>query len=301
MISDILQNYETENAGVRTNMARILAHGKLGGTGKVVILPVDQGFEHGPDKSFATNPVAYDPLYHFQLAVDGGVNAFAAPLGMLELGAAKYAGAVPLILKINSSSSLGAGDFNPDQAIYGSVDRALQLGCVGIGLTVYPGSPDYLMMIERLAPIMEEAKLRGLCVVVWSYPRGEDLSKEDETSLDVIAYAAHMACLLGANIVKVKPPTSRLRDSSLAGSYSNLGDIADASTRIKAVVRSCFAGGRMVLFSGGAGKSYDDVMQEVKAIKDGGGTGSIIGRNLFTRPRDEALKMLGDIVKTYSA
>src|SRR5574339_1275315 len=105
-VREILSNYEGDNPGTKANLARILMNGRLGGTGKMVILPVDQGFEHGPARSFAPNPAAYDPHYHFQLAIDAGLSAFAAPLGMLEAGADTFAGQIPLILKVNSANSL---------------------------------------------------------------------------------------------------------------------------------------------------------------------------------------------------
>src|SRR5690606_18668862 len=126
-----------DNPGTKANLVRILMTGKLAGTGKMVILPVDQGFEHGPARSFAPNPAAYDPHYHFQLAIDAGLNAFATPLGMIEAGADTFAGQIPLILKVNSSNSWAQ---EKDQTIYGSVDDALRLGCSAIGYTIYPGS-----------------------------------------------------------------------------------------------------------------------------------------------------------------
>src|SRR3954449_8591187 len=105
-VKEILANYESDNPGTKGNLARILMEGKLGGTGKLVILPVDQGFEHGPARSFAPNPAAYDPHYHFQLAIEAGLSAYAAPLGMIEAGAGSYAGQIPLILKANSANSM---------------------------------------------------------------------------------------------------------------------------------------------------------------------------------------------------
>ena len=132
-VRKILANYESDNAGTKGNLARILMQGKLGGTGKVVILPVDQGFEHGPARSFAPNPAGYDPHYHFQLAVDAGLSAYAAPLGMIEAGADSFAGQIPTILKVNSGNSLAR---MKDQAITGSVGAALRLGCSAIGFTI---------------------------------------------------------------------------------------------------------------------------------------------------------------------
>src|SRR5579872_4228506 len=188
--------YESDNPGTKANLARILMQGKLGGTGKLVILPVDQGFEHGPARSFAPNPPAYDPHYHFKLALDAGLSAYAAPLGFLEAGAASFAGAIPTILKVNSANSLARAKEDPSQAVTGSVKDALRLGCAAVGFTIYPGSDEAYTMMEEIAEIGREAKAHGLAVVIWSYPRGGTLTKEAETAMDVCAYAAHMAALL---------------------------------------------------------------------------------------------------------
>src|SRR5207244_2716799 len=169
-VREILSWYDSENPGTRTNIARLLNHGRLGGTGRLVILPVDQGFEHGPARSFAPNSAGYDPRYHFQLAIDAGCNAYAAPLGFLEAGAAEYAGEIPLILKLNNSDSLSKGE--PCSALTASVDDALRLGCAAIGFTVYPGSALRNEMLLELRDLTREAKAKGLAVVVWSYPRG---------------------------------------------------------------------------------------------------------------------------------
>src|SRR5262252_8258990 len=208
-VREILSWYDSENAGTRTNLARMLNHGRLGGTGRMVILPVDQGFEHGPARSFAVNPGGYDPTYHFQLAIDAGCNAYAAPLGFLEAGAAEFAGDIPLILKLNNSDSL-TGGADPCPAITGSVDEALRLGCAAIGFTIYPASAARNEMFGQIRELTQEAKRKGLAVVVWSYPRGSGISKEGETAIDVAAYAAHIACQLGAHIVKIKPPTEHV-------------------------------------------------------------------------------------------
>ncbi len=296
-VRKILANYESDNPGTKGNLARILMHGRLGGTGKLVILPVDQGFEHGPARSFAPNPAAYDPHYHWQLAIDAGLNAFASPLGMIEAGADSFAGAIPTILKVNSANSHAV---SKDQAVTASVEDALRLGCAAIGFTIYPGSEEQFEMIEELRELALEAKAHGLAVVVWSYPRGGNLSKEGETALDVTAYAAHIAALLGAHIIKVKPPTAHLEQSEAAKVYQAQDiDSASLSARIAHVVKSSFAGRRIVVFSGGAAKGLDGLYDEVRAVRDGGGSGSIIGRNTFQRPRDEALKMLDAIVKIY--
>ena len=296
-VKTILDKYESDNAGVKANLARILMQGKLGGTGKLVILPVDQGFEHGPARSFAPNPAAYDPHYHFRLALAAGLNAYAAPLGMLEAGAATFAGAIPTILKMNSSNSLST---IKDQAVTASVSDALRLGCAAIGFTIYPGSEYAFDQMEELRDLAEEAKDAGLAVVVWSYPRGPMLDKAGETAVDICAYAAHIAALQGAHIIKVKPPTAVVSLEAAKKTYQTQNiDISTMAARVKHVVQSSFAGRRMVVFSGGASKGTDAVYQDARDIRDGGGNGSIIGRNTFQRPREDALAMLDRLVKIY--
>ena len=297
VVKSILDKYESDNPGTKANLARILTQGRLGGTGKLIILPVDQGFEHGPARSFAVNEPAYDPHYHYQLAIDAGLSAYAAPLGMLEAGAGTFAGQIPTILKVNSSNSLATAK---DQAVTGTVQDALRLGCSAIGFTIYPGSDDQFEMMEELRELAEEAKSVGLAVVVWSYPRGDALSKEGETAIDICAYAAHMAALMGAHIIKVKPPTAHLELSAAKKVYQEQGiDISSMAARIRHVVQSCFNGRRLVVFSGGEAKDLEGLYNEIRAIRDGGGNGSIIGRNTFQRPREDALKMLDRIIQIY--
>jgi class I fructose-bisphosphate aldolase len=296
----ILDFYESDSPGVKANLARILMQGKLGGTGKLVILPVDQGFEHGPARSFAPNPSAYDPHYHYQLAIDAGLSAYAAPLGMLEAGADTFAGQIPTILKVNSSNSLAQGGTAPSQAITGSVSEALRLGCSAIGYTIYPGSDAAFDMMTEFQEMTAEAKALGLAVVLWSYPRGGALSKDGETGCDICAYAAHMAALLGAHIIKVKPPTAFVEQDAAKAVYEKQ-NIASSTLaeRIQHIVQSCFNGRRMVVFSGGAAKDTQGLLDEIRQLRDGGATGSIIGRNTFQRPREEALQLLNSIIDIY--
>jgi class I fructose-bisphosphate aldolase len=299
-IKSILSNYESDNPGVKSNLARILMSGKLAGTGKLIILPVDQGFEHGPARSFAKNEVGYDPHYHFKLAINAGLSAFAAPLGMLEAGADTFAGQIPLIMKVNSSNSLSREKYSPSQAITGSVNEAIRLGCSAIGFTIYPGSDAALDMISDIQDMALEAKSAGLAVVVWSYPRGGDISKEGETAIDIVAYAAHMAALVGAHIIKVKPPTSHIELEEAKKVYlSEKIKIDTLSNRIKHVVQSCFQGRRLVVFSGGNSKDKASFLNEIRGLYAGGATGSIIGRNSFQRPYNEALSLLNEVTDIY--
>ncbi|MDE2007226.1 MAG: class I fructose-bisphosphate aldolase [Rhodospirillales bacterium] len=294
-VKKILDWYEGDPPGVKANLARILMHGKLGGTGKVVILPVDQGFEHGPARSFAPNPAAYDPHYHYQLAIDAGLSAYAAPLGMIAAGADTYAGALPTILKVNSSNSLAT---SKDQAVTAGVKDALRLGCAAIGFTIYPASEHAFDQMEELRELTAEAKASGLAVVVWSYPRGPALDKNAETAVDICAYAAHMAALMGANIIKVKPPTQHIGLEAARKSYEKI-DISTLPKRVEHVMQSAFNGKRVVVFSGGEAKGLEAIFEEIKGLRDGGANGSIIGRNTFQRPKDQALDMLGKIVDIY--
>ena len=297
---EILSWYTADNPGTRTNLARLLNHGTLAGTGKLVILPVDQGFEHGPARSFAVNPPGYDPRYHFQLAIDAGCNGYAAPLGFLEAGAAEFAGQVPLILKLNNHDTL-VDEKDPISAQTGSVKDALRLGCVGIGYTIYPGSSQCREMYQQLRELAEEAKASGLAVVVWSYPRGSSLSKEGETAIDIVAYAAQIAAQLGAHLIKVKLPSAHLEQAAAKKAYESAKvPIATLAERVRHVVQSAFDGRRVVIFSGGAKEDDQTFFNDVRAIRDGGGFGSIIGRNSFQRPKADALKFLGTVMKLYA-
>ena len=298
---EILGFYRDQSPGVQTNIARLLNHGALAGTGKLVILPVDQGFEHGPARSFAPYPGGYDPLYHFQLAIDAGCNAYAAPLGSLEAGAAEYAGQIPLILKLNNSDTLFETD-DPCSAVTASVNDALRLGCAAIGYTIYPGSAERNTMYEELREIAEEAKAVGLAVVVWSYPRGSGISKQGETAIDVVAYAAQIAAQLGAHFIKVKPPTEHIEQEAARKVYEKYKiPVSTLADRVRHVVQSAFNGRRIVIFSGGPAKETEGILEEIRAIHAGGGYGSIIGRNSFQRPRAEALDLLGKVISIYRA
>jgi class I fructose-bisphosphate aldolase len=291
-VREILSWYSSENPGVKANLARLMNTGRLAGTGKFVILPVDQGFEHGPARSFAPNPAGYDPRYHVELAIEAGCNAYAAPLGFIEHVASDYAGDIPLILKLNNSDSLSKG-IEPCSAITGSVEDALRLGCAAIGYTIYPGSGARNEQYEALRELILEAKAVGLPSVVWSYPRGAGLSKEGETALDVAGYAAQIAAQLGAHVIKVKPPKPNLEQAEAKKVYEKYGiPLETLKERVAHVVQCAFNGRRIVIFSGGEAKGTDEVLKEVAEIAAGGAFGSIMGRNAFQRPKAEAIQLL---------
>lgn len=300
-VREILSWYGADNPGVLTNLARMLNHGRLAGTGKMVILPVDQGFEHGPARSFAKNPDAYDPSYHFNLAIESGCNAYAAPLGFLEACAREYAGDIPLILKMNNSDSLLKVKGDPISALTSSVKDALRLGCAGIGFTIYPGSLERKQMYEEFRQAAQEAKEAGLVVVLWAYARGENLSKEGETAADVIAYSAQIAAQLGAHIIKVKPPSSHIEQAEAAKVFKEQNiKVEKMSDRIRHVIDSAFNGRRIVIFSGGEAKGTDELLKESRELALGGSFGAIMGRNAFQRPKKEAIELLHNIMDIYA-
>jgi class I fructose-bisphosphate aldolase len=299
-VREILSWYGADNPGVLTNLARMMNHGKLSGTGKLVILPVDQGFEHGPARSFAVNPDGYDPSYHMQLAIESGCNAYAAPLGALEACAREFAGEIPLILKINNSETLYTNN-SPISALTSHIDDALRLGCAGIGFTIYPGSAERKNMYEEIAMASAEAKKAGLAVVIWSYARGEQISKEGETAIDVIAYSAHIAAQLGAHIIKVKPPTAHIEQEAARKVYQAQGiKVSSLADRARHVVQSSFNGRRIVIFSGGEAKGTEDILKEVKELATGGAFGGIMGRNAFQRPKKEAIALLHGVMEAFA-
>jgi class I fructose-bisphosphate aldolase len=297
-VRQILSWYSAEPPGVVANLARLLNTGALAGTGRMVILPVDQGFEHGPHRSFEPNPAGYDPDYHYQLAIDSGCNAYAAPLGFLTAGAMKYAGEIPLILKLNNSDSLAKVP-DPMSAVTGSVKDAVRLGCSAIGFTIYPGSGARNAQYEALRALISEARDHGLPTVLWAYPRG-NLSKEGETGIDVVSYAAQISAQLGAHVIKVKPPSAFLEQAEAKKVFEQYNiPIATLADRVRYVVKSAFNGKRIVIFSGGESKKTDQLLEDIRQIRDGGGFGSIMGRNAFQRPREESLKLLKDTMDIY--
>jgi class I fructose-bisphosphate aldolase len=301
-VKQILSWYQSDNPGTLANLHRMLMTGRLAGTGKMVILPVDQGFEHGPARSFAPNPEGYDPRYHFQLALEAGCNAYAAPLGFIEAGAAEFAGQIPLILKVNNSDSLTKTGGAPISAVTSSVKEAIRLGCSAIGYTIYPASDARNQQYQDLRELTQEAKAAGLAVVVWSYPRGTGVSKEGETAVDIAAYAAQIAAQLGAHIIKVKPPKDLVEHPEAKKVYEKHAiPTKTLPERVRHVIQSAFNGRRIVIFSGGEAKGTEEVLAEVKGIAEGGAFGSIMGRNAFQRPKAEALKLLEAVMKIYGA
>jgi class I fructose-bisphosphate aldolase len=299
-VKHILSWYPSDSPGVLTNLARLMNTGTLAGTGNMVILPVDQGFEHGPARSFQPNPAGYDPDYHAQLAIDSGCNAYAAPLGFLEAVAGKLKGEIPLILKLNNSDTLAKVD-HPMSALTGSVKDAVRLGCVAIGYTIYPGSAARNQQYQDLRDLIAEAKEVGMPTVLWAYPRG-NMSKDGETATDVIAYAAQISAQLGAHIIKVKPPKDFIEQAEAKKVFEKYAiPTKTMADRVRHVVQSAFNGKRIIIFSGGESKDTPTLLEEIRGIRDGGGFGSIMGRNAFQRPREESLALLKDVMKIFKS
>jgi class I fructose-bisphosphate aldolase len=296
-VKQILSWYGSDNPGVKEKLHRLLMTGNLAGTGKLVILPVDQGFEHGPARSFAPNPEGYDPDYHFQLAIDSGCNGF----GALEMSTDKFVGQIPTILKLNNSDTLAKVD-QPCSAVTGSVEDALRLGCSAIGFTIYPGSGARNTMYEEIRELILEAKSVGLPTVLWAYPRGAGLSKEGETAADVSAYAAQISAQLGAHIIKIKAPKDHIEQPEAKKVFEKYGiPTKTLADRVRHCVQSAFNGKRIVIFSGGETKGDQEVLDEVKGLAQGGAFGSIMGRNAFQRPRTDAIKLLHDVQNIFKA
>ena len=221
--------------------------------------------------------------------------------GFLEAGASHFAGQIPLILKLNNHDVLH-DDKDPLPSVTGSVKDALRLGCVGRRLhDLSRIGPLQCRCMNSCARSLKKRRTGGLAVVVWSYPRGSAISKEGETAMDVVAYAAQIAAQLGAHVIKVKLPSAHLEQAAAKKVYESIQvPIKTLAERVKHVVQSSFDGRRIVIFSGGAKSEDKNVFEEARAIREGGGFGSIIGRNSFQRPKAEAVKFLQTIMGIYA-
>ncbi len=279
------------------NLLRIFNHGRIGGTGKLMILPIDQILEHGPGRAFEPNPVMYDPLEQAQFAVDGGFNAYAAPLGSIERGFEVLARHnVPTILKVNSHTLMIPDDANPKPSVHSWVDDAVRLGCEAVGFTLYPGSIHSNEMEQQAKELIADARKAGLVTVLWVYPRGEGLIKGQERAVDVIAYGVALGVSLGAHIVKVKLPLDGygIKSNQEMGIYNEV-NTKTLKNRVALVMKAAYNGHRIVIHSGGDFADAETLEEEIKALRDGGAFGTIMGRNAFQRPKVEALDLISDL------
>ena len=275
--------------GKRTRLKRLLyEHGPGGGT--LLVLPIDQGLEHGPMDFFA-NPESLDPSYQYDLAREGKFSAIALHIGLAEKYFHEYAGDVPLILKLNGKTAIPS-DAQAFSALTGTVEDAVRLGADAVGYTVYVGSPAQDRDFTQFREVRHEAARLGMPVIVWAYPRGEAVAKKGgKESLYAIDYAARVALELGADIVKVNFPVPSEKDAESPPPYNTLK--LTPSEAFRKVVES--AGRCLVLVSGGEKVGDDALLEKVRASMDDGATGIIFGRNMWQRPKAEALRMTREL------
>ncbi len=277
------------STGKLARLKRLLyGHGPGGGT--LLVLPIDQGLEHGPVDFFA-NPDSLDPSYQYALARDGRFSAIALHIGLAEKYFHEYAGDVPLILKLNGKTSIPP-DAQAFSALTGTVEDAVRLGADAVGYTVYVGSPAQDRDFRQLLDVRQDADRFGMPLVVWAYPRGDAVAKKGgRESLYAIDYAARVALELGADIVKVNYPVPSEKDAESPPPYNTLR--LGHEEAFRKVVES--AGRALVLVSGGEKMSDSELLAKVRSSMDAGATGIIFGRNMWQRPREEALRLTREL------
>ena len=278
--------------GKKTRLYRLLyEHGPANGT--LMVLPIDQGIEHGP-LNFFVNPPSEDPDFQYRLALEGGFSAIALHIGLAEKYSRKYVGKVPLILKINGKTNIPSDD-NAFSPLTSSVEDAVRLGADAVGYTLYAGSPSQDRDIRQLNEVRYGCEKFGMPLIVWAYPRGSAIeAKGGKDSLYAVDYAARLTCEFGADIVKLNvPKLDESKMDKLPKPYNTL-----KLSYEEAIAKVVHAAGRtMVLFSGGSKESDEDLLHKAKAAMDNGATGLIFGRNMWQREFSNALKMAGQIKK----
>ncbi|WP_430388748.1 class I fructose-bisphosphate aldolase [Dyella sp. 20L07] len=270
--------------GKRTRLWRLL-YGNGPGNGALLVLPLDQGLEHGPT-DFFPHPPAVDPSYQFELAEAGGFSAIALGIGLAEKYMTEYCGRVPLILKLNGKTNI-ASDAEATSPLFASVEDAVRLGADAVGYTMYIGSPRQHDEFRQFEKVRQDCERYGMPLVLWSYPRGSAVNDKGGTNtLYAQDYAARVALELGADIVKLHEPNDST--TNVPAPYNQLQE--DAAARCARVVRS--AGRTMVLFSGGE-KNDDDaaVLRKVEFYMQSGANGVMFGRNMWLRPFDQAVAL----------
>jgi fructose-bisphosphate aldolase, class I len=277
------------NSGKRARLKRLLYHHGPGG-GTLLILPIDQGLEHGP-VDFFENPASLDPQYQYELALEGRFSAIALHIGLAEKYFHEYAGDVPLILKLNGKTSIPS-DAQSFSAPTGTVEDAVRLGADAIGYTLYVGSPAQDRDFQQFTDIRAEADRFGMPVVVWAYPRGEAVAKKGgKESLYAIDYAARVALELGADILKVNYPVASAKDADSPPPYNTLH--LSPTEAFRKVVES--AGRALVLVSGGEKMTDTELLTKVRSSMNDGATGIIFGRNMWQRPKADALRITREL------
>jgi class I fructose-bisphosphate aldolase len=287
------------STGKRTRLHRLLyKYGPANGT--LMLLPIDQGLEHGP-RDFFPNPPAKDPEFQLRLAKEGNFSGIVYQIGLAEKYMNRFAGEVPLVLKLNGKTEIPS-DKQPISPQIATVEDAVRLGADAVGYTLYVGSPLQPEDFGQFRKVREDAEKYGMPIIVWAYPRGEAIdAKGGRDSLYAVDYAARVALELGADIVKINMPTlNPEKDQAAPKPYNTLQISQEEAARM--VVES--AGRQLVLFSGGEMQGEGDVIEKARIAMDAGATGLIFGRNVWQRPFDEALELghrIRDMLKDYAA
>ncbi len=293
---------------VLRNLQSLYDHGRLAGTGYVSILPVDQGIEHAAGASFAPNPIYFDPANICELAIEGGCNAVASTLGVLGAVARQYAHKIPFILKFNHNELLTTPN-TYDQTVFGSIEQAFEMGCVGVGATIYWGSEQSNRQLQEVSAAFERAHDLGMFTVLWCYLRNSAFKVDGvdyHASADLTGQANHLGVTLEADIIKQKLPTNNGGYPAIkAGKthdkvYSELTTDHPIDLTRYQVVNNYM--GRMGLInSGGASGSHDlqDATATAVINKRAGGTGLISGRKAFQKPMDDGVALLNAIQDVY--
>jgi len=279
--------------GKRTRLRRLLF--EFGpGNGTLLLLPIDQGIEHGP-RDFFPNPASKDPEYQFRLAAEAGYSAIACQIGLAEKYYPDYAGQVPLILKVNGKTDIPpSGDAL--STTNASVEDAVRLGADAVGYTLYVGSPRQDEDLHQLKGVREECDRFGMPLVIWAYPRGSAIDeKGGRDSFYAIDYAARMAMEMGADVVKLNMPKINPDNDKDAPAPYNEMDV-DQAEAIRHCVES--AGRSLVVLSGGSKADDDVVLQNTKMVMEAGGSGVIFGRNVWQREWNDALEIVEQIKET---
>ena len=280
----------TLSPGKRTRLRRLLF--EFGpGNGTLILLPIDQGIEHGP-RDFFPNPASKDPEYQFRLAAEAGYSAIACQIGLASRYYPDYAGQVPLILKVNGKTDIPSSD-EALSTCNASVEDAVRLGADAVGYTLYVGSPRQDQDLAQLRGIREDCERYGMPLVIWSYPRGAALdSKGGQTTFYAIDYAARMAMEMGADVVKLNMPKIDGEKDKLTPAPYNEMDVTQEEA-----IRQCVAsaGRSLVVLSGGSKIDDDQLLQQTRFIMEAGGSGVIYGRNVWQREWGEALEIIEQI------
>lgn len=307
-IDEVFAN-SNRNPQVLRNLAALYGHGRLGETGYLSILPVDQGIEHSAGSAFAPNPVYFDPENIIRLALEAGCNGVATTMGTLGLFARKYAHKIPFVAKINHNELLTYPNKH-EQILFGSVEDAWNLGAAAVGATVYFGSEGSNRQIMEVAEAFERAHQLGMATILWCYTRNSGFEKDGknyETAADLTGQANHLGVTMQADIIKQKLPTHNGGFTSIGfgKSHPDMYDKLSSSHPIdlcRYQVANCYMGKIGLINSGGASSGEGDLEEAVKTAvinKRAGGTGLIMGRKAFQRPMEEGVKLLQLIQDVY--